>query len=105
VIVGTAPDLELRARRQGQLAADGNAADAVIAQLPEIRDFARAGRGFLARAIGFLAGAAGVRQFLDLGTGLPAADNSHELAQRIAPSRGSSTSTTTRWCWSTPGRC
>jgi hypothetical protein len=66
-------------------AADRNAADAVIAQLPEIRDFARAGRGFLTRAIRFLAGQAGVRQFLDLGTGLPTADNTHELAQRIAP--------------------
>ncbi|MEU4244407.1 SAM-dependent methyltransferase [Actinoplanes sp. NPDC026619] len=65
--------------------ADRNAADAVLAQLPEIRDFARAGRGFLTRAIGYLAGEAGIRQFLDLGTGLPTADNTHELAQRIAP--------------------
>jgi len=66
-------------------AADRNAADAVVAQLPEIRDFALAGRGFLARAIGYLAGEAGIRQFLDLGTGLPTADNTHELAQRINP--------------------
>ncbi|WP_127503952.1 SAM-dependent methyltransferase [Actinoplanes solisilvae] len=66
-------------------AADRQAADAVAAQLPEIVEFARAGRGFLTRAVGFLAGEAGVRQFLDLGTGLPTADNTHELAQRIAP--------------------
>lgn len=66
-------------------AADRNAADAVISQLPEIVDYARAGRQFLARAVEFLAGEAGVRQFLDLGTGLPTADNTHELAQRIAP--------------------
>ena len=66
-------------------AADRNAAEAVIGQLPEIRDFAKTGRGFLARSIKFLAGEAGVRQFLDLGTGLPTADNTHELAQRIAP--------------------
>ncbi|WP_433379499.1 SAM-dependent methyltransferase [Actinoplanes sp. CA-142083] len=66
-------------------AADRNAADAVLGQLPEIREFALAGRGFLARAIGYLAGEAGIRQFLDLGTGLPTADNTHELAQRIAP--------------------
>jgi S-adenosyl methyltransferase len=66
-------------------ASDRNAADAVLGQLPEIRDFAQAGRGFLARAIAFLAGEAGIRQFLDLGTGLPTADNTHELAQRIAP--------------------
>ena len=66
-------------------AADRKAADAVIAQLPEIRDFAKAGREFLERAMGFLAGEAAVRQFLDLGTGLPTANNTHELAQRIAP--------------------
>ncbi|GAA0268222.1 SAM-dependent methyltransferase [Cryptosporangium japonicum] len=66
-------------------AADRNAADSVIDQLPEIVDFARAGRRFLARAVEFLAGEAGVRQFLDLGTGLPTADNTHEVAQRIAP--------------------
>ncbi|HEY0002061.1 MAG TPA: SAM-dependent methyltransferase [Actinoplanes sp.] len=66
-------------------AADRNAVDAVLSQLPELREFARAGRGFLARAVDFLAGEAGIRQFLDLGTGLPTADNTHELAQRIAP--------------------
>lgn len=66
-------------------AADRVAADAVIAQLPEIREFALAGRGFLSRAMGFLTAEAGVRQFLDLGTGLPTANNTHELAQRIAP--------------------
>jgi hypothetical protein len=65
--------------------ADRGAADAVLGQLPEIREFARAGRGFLTRAVSFLAGEAGVRQFLDLGTGLPTADNTHEVAQRIAP--------------------
>lgn len=66
-------------------AADRNAADAVISELPEIVEFARAGRRFLARAVRFLAGEAGIRQFLDLGTGLPTAENTHELAQRIAP--------------------
>jgi O-methyltransferase involved in polyketide biosynthesis len=66
-------------------AADRAAADAVIARLPEMADFARAGRQFLARAIGFLAGEAGIRQFLDIGPGLPTANNTHELAQRIAP--------------------
>jgi O-methyltransferase involved in polyketide biosynthesis len=66
-------------------AADRDAADALVAQLPEIREFARAGREFLARSIGFLAAEAGIRQFIDIGTGLPTADNTHELAQRIAP--------------------
>ena len=46
---------------------------------------ARASRAFLARAITYLAGEAGIRQFLDIGTGLPTANNTHEVAQRIAP--------------------
>jgi hypothetical protein len=52
---------------------------------PEIVDAARASRGFLTRAVRFLAGEAGIRQFLDVGTGLPTVDNTHEVAQRIAP--------------------
>jgi len=48
-------------------------------------DVARASRGFLVRAVRYLAGEAGVRQFLDIGTGLPSADNTHEVAQRVAP--------------------
>ena len=46
----------------------------------------RANRAFLARAVRFLAGEAGIRQFLDIGTGIPTANNTHEVAQRIAPS-------------------
>ncbi|MEV4060492.1 SAM-dependent methyltransferase [Nonomuraea dietziae] len=46
---------------------------------------ARASRAFLRRTIAWLAAEAGVRQFLDIGTGLPTADNTHEIAQRIAP--------------------
>jgi hypothetical protein len=52
---------------------------------PGIVDVARGQRGFLTRAVRHLAGAAGVRQFLDIGTGLPTADNTHEVAQRVAP--------------------
>ncbi|GAA0240751.1 SAM-dependent methyltransferase [Cryptosporangium japonicum] len=66
-------------------AADRAAADAVVARLPEMAEFARAGRRFLARAVEFLAGEAGIRQFLDIGPGLPTVNNTHELAQRIAP--------------------
>ncbi|GAA2486746.1 SAM-dependent methyltransferase [Winogradskya humida] len=66
-------------------AADRNAAEALITELPEIREFARAGRGFLTRAVTYLTAEAGVRQFIDVGTGLPTADNTHEVAQRIAP--------------------
>jgi hypothetical protein len=42
-------------------------------------------RAFLRRAVRYLASAAGIRQFLDIGTGLPAADNTHEVSQAIAP--------------------
>jgi hypothetical protein len=52
---------------------------------PEIVDIARASRQFLTRAVRYLAGEAQVRQFLDVGTGLPTADNTHEVAQRVAP--------------------
>jgi O-methyltransferase involved in polyketide biosynthesis len=53
--------------------------------LPEIVELARASRAFLGRAVRFLAGEAAVRQFLDIGTGLPTVDNTHEVAQRVAP--------------------
>jgi hypothetical protein len=52
---------------------------------PGVVDVARASRQFLARSIRYLAGEAGIRQFLDVGTGLPTAENTHEVAQRIAP--------------------
>lgn len=52
---------------------------------PQIVDVARAFRHFLARTIWFLAGEAEIRQFLDVGTGLPTVDNTHEVAQRVAP--------------------
>src|SRR5215472_12646156 len=56
-----------------------------IAVLPEIVDIARASRRFLARVVRYLAAEAGIRQFLDIGTGLPTVDNTHEVAQRVAP--------------------
>jgi hypothetical protein len=52
---------------------------------PAIVGIARSSRLFLTRAIRFLAADAGIRQFLDVGTGLPTEDNTHEVAQRIAP--------------------
>jgi hypothetical protein len=66
-------------------AADRKVGDMVIAANPSIRASVRANRAFLARAVEFLVGEAGIRQFLDIGTGLPTADNTHEVAQRIAP--------------------
>jgi O-methyltransferase involved in polyketide biosynthesis len=65
--------------------ADRDAGDQVQEVLPYIREGARANRAFLRRAVEYLAGEAGIRQFLDIGTGLPTADNTHEVAQRIAP--------------------
>src|SRR5438477_3928693 len=52
---------------------------------PNIGHYARADRLFLGRAVSHLANEAGIRQFLDIGTGLPTADNTHEVAQRINP--------------------
>jgi O-methyltransferase involved in polyketide biosynthesis len=65
--------------------ADREAGEAFLAIFPEQRDKARACRRFLARAVRYLALEAGVRQFLDIGSGLPTADNTHEVAQRAAP--------------------
>jgi S-adenosyl methyltransferase len=59
--------------------------DQVMAMFPDISRLARADRAFLGRAVRFLAGEAGIRQFLDIGTGLPTANNTHQVAQAIAP--------------------
>ena len=66
-------------------AADREAGDEFLTVYPGQRDKARAVRHFLARAVRYLVVEAGVRQFLDVGTGLPTADNTHEVAQRLAP--------------------
>ncbi len=66
-------------------AADRAAGDAATAANPGIIAGVRANRRFLARAVRYLAQEAGVRQFLDIGTGLPSADNTHEVAQLAAP--------------------
>jgi len=65
--------------------ADRESGDAMAAVFPSIRTAALENRRFLRRAVAHLAGAAGVRQFLDIGTGIPTADNTHEVAQAIAP--------------------
>ena len=65
--------------------ADRQVGDMVLEAFPSIVEVARASRGFLVRAVRYLAGEARVRQFLDIGTGLPTADNTHEVAQRVAP--------------------
>ncbi|MBA0052332.1 SAM-dependent methyltransferase [Streptomyces sp. AJS327] len=66
-------------------AADRVVGDAMAAAAPGIVDVARTSRYFLHRAVRHLAGAEGVRQFVDIGSGLPTVDNTHEIAQRTAP--------------------
>ncbi|WP_320779925.1 SAM-dependent methyltransferase [Streptomyces sp. CRN 30] len=64
---------------------DSELGDVILTTFPEFASVARLQRTFLARAVDFLVREAGIRQFLDIGTGLPTANNTHELAQRIAP--------------------
>src|SRR5581483_11508355 len=64
---------------------DREAAEQICAALPVLGDVAKYGRDFLGRAMRYLAGEAGIRQFLGVGTGVPTANNTHEVAQSIAP--------------------
>jgi hypothetical protein len=66
-------------------AVDRQVGEQVRQMLPSIVEQARAYRAFLGRAVSHLAGELGVRQFLDIGTGLPTAENTHQVAQRTAP--------------------
>jgi hypothetical protein len=66
-------------------AADQAAGDAVAQVYPEIVLMARQSRKFLIRAVRYLAADAGIRQFLDIGTGLPTMQNTHEVARSVAP--------------------
>ena len=65
--------------------ADREAGDLMIQQYPGIVQGVRMNRAFLGRAVHYLAAEAGIRQFLDIGTGLPSSNNTHEVAQRAAP--------------------
>jgi S-adenosyl methyltransferase len=67
-------------------AADREAAERVLAVAPGLRWRVQAARAFLARAVRFLATDCEIRQFLDIGTGIPSANNTHEVAQAAAPS-------------------
>ncbi|MEU4422048.1 SAM-dependent methyltransferase [Actinoplanes sp. NPDC024001] len=68
------------------LPVDRAAGDEFRAVFPGIDEVARESRRYLSRAVRYLAGEAGIRQFLDVGAGLPAVDNTHQIAQRVAPS-------------------
>jgi hypothetical protein len=65
--------------------ADREAARAVLSAWPEVRAMAKANRAFMQRAVRFLAGEAGIRQIIDIGTGIPSAGNVHQVAAEIAP--------------------
>jgi O-methyltransferase involved in polyketide biosynthesis len=69
-------------------AADRAAGEQLSQDFPHLTQTARAERAFLVRAVRFLAGPARIRQFLDVGAGLPAGGNTHEIAQRIAADTG-----------------
>ena len=66
-------------------AADRAAGEQAMQAFPAIALSARSNRAFLARAVHFLANEVGIRQFLDVGTGIPSANNTHEVAQAAAP--------------------
>jgi hypothetical protein len=66
-------------------AVDRETAEVAMRSWPAVRVAVRENRKFLARTVSYLAGQAGIRQFLDIGTGLPSANNVHEVAQRVAP--------------------
>ncbi|MBN6051168.1 SAM-dependent methyltransferase [Nonomuraea sp. RK-328] len=66
-------------------AVDKEAGDTILNLFPAFAEVARLQRQFLNRAVRFLAGEVGIRQFLDIGTGLPTANNTHEVAQTVAP--------------------
>jgi hypothetical protein len=66
-------------------ASDRAVGEKILQAYPDSAVGTRANRAFLGRAVSFLAGEAGIRQFLDIGTGIPSANNTHEVAQGVAP--------------------
>jgi hypothetical protein len=66
-------------------AADRAAGDAALQAYPDLASSVRVNRAFLARVVRYLTAEAGIRQFLDIGTGIPTANNTHEVAQRVGP--------------------
>jgi hypothetical protein len=70
---------------KNNFAADRAVADRIIAGLPEVQAGVQAQRAVLGRVVRYLVGEAGIRQLLDIGSGLPTSDNVHEIARRAAP--------------------
>ena len=85
--------------------ADRQAGERLRESLPELADAAWANRGFHGRAAVWMAEELGIRQFLDIGPGLPTQNNTHQAVHRVAPRRGSCTWTSTRWSRPTASCC
>ena len=85
--------------------ADRALAELMMGAIPNMRAMAAANRAFLIQAVRHLAGEVGIRQFLDIGTGIPTSPNVHELARAAARPAGWCTSTTTRSSWPMPVPC
>ena len=85
--------------------ADRALAEHIMEAIPTMRTMAAANRAFLSRAVRYLAKEAGIRQFLDIGTGIPTSPNVHRWPRRSPLTPGSSTWTTTRSSWPTPVPC
>ena len=81
----TLPGYKLLAGRQGQLRSRPGGRRPGDPGLSGIVRLVRANRAFLARTVRYLAGEEGIRQFLDIGTGIPTANNTHEVAQSVSP--------------------
>jgi trans-aconitate methyltransferase len=90
------PDIDISVAHQARVydywlggkdnfAADREVGDRILQASPDLAVTARANRAFLGQAVRFLAAEAGIRQFLDIGTGIPSADNTHEVAQGVTP--------------------
>ena len=85
-------------------ASDRQAAEEIYTQIPDLPEIARDNRAFLQRAVRAFA-ETGIRQFIDVGTGLPTQGTSTRSPSRSMPHPGSSTSTTTQSSWRTHARC
>jgi hypothetical protein len=85
VLAGLVTCIDIYYSGNDNFEADRAAARRLMEAAPVIRLAAPASRVFLRRAVRYLAGEAGIRQFLDVGTGLPTAGNTHEMAQSVAP--------------------
>lgn len=86
-------------------APDRALAEAMTAQMPGMPAMLRANRDFLGRAVRHLVTERGVRQFLDIGSGIPSGGTVHQVAQEIEPTARVVYVDTTRSCWPTPARC